>query len=363
MSISYFDNNLAMVHNANVELHKRDKSVSVIINDIFKTELDKKSAIFQALQNNDILDVQQRLSGGSYFVQASNDSTKNDELITYRNRDYKGFIHSDDNIRSLIEHIGVNHGKNRKHFRNTSSQHVQLSNVYSRENMNIITSGGDGTEIDSQLSYNWDPFQSHIRASYEIIRLICTNGMVGMTNFMNTKIPIVNEWTQHMEIASKQLQNKIGSVINTRVKQMTLSQSRASVRDCQRVVEACMQRYQNPLKTAEEVRHIKAIGYAADPTLHLGKHYSSSVFNDKRLSEQSASHLTEFTLWNMLTELATHTAETDSSSNSALHKHANDLMFDRFMRKTVVNSSTGVSIAHNAKYDDIDAAFIGEMAA
>lgn len=367
MSSKSFDQGFTLVRNADVEVVQipSDGTTGIIVDQKHQHIFGAKSSITDAVKTSGVEAVRTRLNGGTFFFH--NDDVKGDALVSYRNRDYNGFIHTDDSVSSLIEHIGYTTDFKRAQFHNNSTNRLRLQNIHSSVEMNIAQYGGQGGEMNSQLSFAWDPFQSHVRAVFELVRLICANGMVGMSSFMNTKIPVVNEWKHHMEIADKQIQNKIQSIVNRRMEVMALPQSRASLRDCQRVTDACHSRLENPMNinSPSAVKHIKTIAYAADPRLHLQNHYNDVTFNDRRLSEQAASHLTEFTVWNMLTELATHTYESAESSNTALYKLANELLIDRGDSRlnSVSNGQKMTQVAQSVKFDDIDSAFIGDMVA
>ena len=355
MNITKLDGGFTIIRNADVQvqhLQQSGKDVArIIVGDKFQHTFKHDNAVSQSL----VLGTQpvaDQLSKGTYFFHGDN-------LVSYRNGNHKGFVHSDESINKLIEHIGYTTQFSKSQYHSNSTDAIRLQNVHSNVEMQIeqYASGG---EMNSQLSFAWDPFQSHIRAVFKLVRQICSNGMVGMADFMNAKIPVINEWQQHMEIANKQIQNKITSMVNSRMQIM--AENRASVRDCQRIVEACHKRlndvevFQDPL----EIDRIRKICLVADPAIHLKDHYGNRVLEDKRLGEQAASHLTEFTAWNMLTELASHTRQTSHNSNTALHKHANELLIDRAGNK-VSNAREMVQNNVQVRFDDLDAAFAGDL--
>jgi hypothetical protein len=353
--VTTLDSGFSIVRNAKVEVNRvfqnGKESAQIIVGDSFNHIFKHDNTVSQSL----ILGAQavaDQLNGGTYFFHG-------DKLVSYRNGNHKGFVHTDDSINKLIEHIGYTTKFSKSQYHSNSTDAIRLQNVHSNVEMQI-EQYATGGEMNSQLSFAWDPFQSHIRAVFQLVRQICSNGMVGMADFMNAKIPVINEWQQHMEIANKQIQNKITSMVNSRMQIM--AENRASVRDCQRIVEACHKRlndlevHQDPL----EVDRIRKICLVADPAIHLKDHYGVRVLEDKRLGEQAASHLTEFTAWNMLTELASHTRQTSANSNTALHKHANELLIDRAGNK-VTNARQTAETNVQVKFDDLDAAFAGDL--
>lgn len=359
--ITSFDRGFSMVRNADVEviptLRGGKPAAKVVVgvgDDMSFTHLfDPKSSVSQALALG-ADKVAEQLRGGNFFFH-------NNNLVSYRGTNYKGFVHTDDSINQLIEHIGYSEQFQKSMRHSNSTDKIRLVNQYSKVEMNI-EQYGIGGEMDSRLSFAWDPFQAHISAVFQLVRLICANGMTGLADFMNAKIPVISDWVEHMEIANAQIQNKVTSMVNRRMQHMAVN--RASIRDCQRITDSCHARLNDVgvHQNDEAVKRIREIALVADPRLHLKGHYSDRVFDDRRLGDQAASHLTEFTAWNMLTELASHTNESANNSNTALHKHANELLIDRgdSRMKTVSNTVSRQSNVE-LKFDDLDAAFAGDL--
>ena len=95
-----------------------------------------------------------------------------------------------------------------------------------------------------------------------------------------------------------------------------------------------------------------------DPSTHLRDHYKENAFKDRRLAAQLPSHLSIFDAYNIATEIASHTSPTDGSSNHALDKYSNELVFDRQDRRTHAARFGGPSAA---SFSDPDAAFFGDV--
>lgn len=359
-NLTTFDNNFTIVRDAQVTVEADiidDKTVAVATigngDQMLQHTFSPKSMVSQSI----VLGadkVTAQLQGGTYFF-------KDESLVSYRNGNYNGFCHSDDGINQLLEHIGFTEEFDKAQHHSNSTDKIRLQNVHSNVEMQIdqYESGG---EMNSQLSFAWDPFQAHIRAAFKLIRLICTNGMVGLADFMNCKIPIVNQWIEHMEIANAQIQNKITSMVSARM--ISMSNERASVRDCLRVNDACHARLNDTytVQDDETIARIREIALVTDVKIHCAD-YPNRIHEDRRLSEQAASHLTEFTLWNMLTELASHTRESSKNSDVALYKHANELLIDRddSRVKCVTNSKGNNQSKVSVKFEDLNAAFAGDL--
>lgn len=361
--ITDFNQGFSIVRNADVVVERlqnsKNKDVAKIYvgngDNMTSHTFDSKNGVSQSLALG-TEKVAEQLRGGTFFFHG-------DQLVSYRGANHKGFVHSDDSIQQLIEHIGYTTKFSKSMYHSNSTDKIRLMNEYSKVEMQIdqYQTGG---EMDSRLSFAWDPFQAHIRAVFQLVRLVCANGMTGMADFMNAKIPVISDWMEHMEIANAQIQNKVTSMVNRRMQHM--SGNRASVRDCQRIADACHSRLNDMAVYQDErsAQRIKEIAMVADPQFHLKDHYGTRVFDDRRLSDQAASHLTEFTAWNMLTELASHTNESGGNSDTALHKHANELLIDRGDHRMKTVSNVGVRQTKvEVKFDDLDAAFAGDLLA
>jgi len=365
--ISNFDKGFTLVRNAqDIDVQMKDigekKTINVaeVIIAGHPHQFKQDSVVTQSLIHHGPNAVIERLRGGQYFFHT--DANGDDHLVSHRSGDYNGFVHTDSSITSMIEHIGHTDKFNRAQRHSNSTNAIRLQNQYSNVEMQIkeYKSGGD---VSSRLSFGWDPFQAHIRAVFQLVRLICSNGMVGVSDFMNTKIPVVNNWQEHMAIANAQIQNKMTSIIDQRMGVM--AHTPATVRDCQRVLAACVERVNDHNNQVDKraLEHIRNVMLVVDPELHLQSHYGD-VMNNRSLSDQMASHLSEFAVWNMLTEIASHTTGSDRNTDFALHKHANELLIDRGTSgKSAGASNAGFNTAGGPKmiFADPDAAFAGDL--
>jgi hypothetical protein len=340
--------NFEMINDAKVEIETgfTEKNFPVAIatiNDTYQHHFDASSRVSKSLDVMTSEDLADRLTGGHFFMQDG-------QLIDFRDGQYNGFIHSDDSIQKLIEVIGYTEKKNRN---NTTSNNVSLSSVWSNNDIEVplYAAGGD---FQSRLSFGWNPFMKDVHSTFQLVRLICTNGMTGLTSFLNTKIPLVNRWEEHLEIASRQIQNKVSSKVVARLSEM--GNERATVSECQSIVTHVDDRLKNGNVDQLSRERLKNIAMVASPVLHLGKVYKENVFGDRRLGAQLPSHLSTFDVYNMATEINTHTADTSGSSSFAMDKIANALIFDR---EDLTKHSARFGQPTLSAFSDADAAFFG----
>jgi len=335
--------NFEMLRNANVDVsegrNKENFPVAIItVDDKYQHTFGAKSRVSKALELMSPIDLRERLTGGDFFF-------VNNLLQFHHDSEYNGFVHTDESIAKLMEVIGVTENKDGT---------VKLANVWSDNEISVplYLEGGD---FKSQLSFTWNPFMKDVKSSFELVRLICTNGMTAMTQFLNTKIPLVNRWEEHLEIASRQIQNKVSSKVVSRLGEM--GNERATVADCQLIVEHTNNRLEG-LTTQAERERLKNIGMIASPMVHLGNMYRENVFSDRRLGAQMPSHLSTFDVYNMSTEINTHTAENSKSSSNALDKFANDLVFNR---EDLTKHAARFDEPNLSSFSDAEAAFFGDM--
>jgi len=86
--------------------------------------------------------------------------------------------------------------------------------------------------------------------------------------------------------------------------------------------------------------------------------YKEAVFSDRRLGAQLPSHMSTFDIYNMATEINTHSPETSKSSTHAMDMMANALVFDR---EDLTKHSSRYGQPAVSAFSNPDAAFFGAM--
>lgn len=326
--------NFEMIRNADVEVEQTFNSknfpiANITVNGQLTHRFDASSRISKSLDVMTPSDLAGRLDGGNFFF-------ANGQLLDFRDSNYRGFIHSDASIGKMIEVIGYT-GKDedtggaqidrmrRKMFNSTNAD-VVLSKVWSDHEIEIPLYN-DGGQFSSRLSYKWNPFMKDVHSAFDLVRLICANGMTSLSSFLNTRIPLVNRWEEHLEIASRQIQNKVSNKVIARLAEM--GGERATIAECQLIVEHADERMKGENTDRASRERLKHISMIASPLLHLGSMYKENVFSDRRLGAQLPAHLSTFDIYNMITEINTHSQETPKSTARAVDMAANALVFDR----------------------------------
>ena len=346
-----------MIRNADVEVigTRNQKNHPVALASINGREhrFDASSRVSRSLDMMTPDEVAARLTGGQYFF-------VNGELHDFRDGHYHGFVHTDESIDHLADVLGFSSGREavRVH-ENTVARNITLGKRWSNHGI-TVPGYNDGGEFQSELHFAWNPFVKTINSAFMLYRLICTNGMRGLRNFMNTKIPLINRWEEHLDMANRQIQNKVSGMVTSRMAQM--GSERATVAEVALLTGHAYKRTQGEGNAnavdSGKIQRLNRIIDIANPRLHLNGVYKDEVFTDKRLAAQMPAHLSVFDLYNMATELRSHTSEAEGSSDRGLDKLSNDLVFDR---KDLTQYASRFMQPKVSEFSDPDAAFFGTM--
>ena len=284
--------------------------------------LKPTSRYVQALDSMPLEAIQDRLSGGTIMA------AKN-EVVDMRPSSYDGYVMSDNTFEKMVDVIGVTMGLGKEHRRSTRGSNAlnssfSLGKLWSKSEIEVpcYKQGGDYT---SNLMFRWSPFGKYVNTIFSIVRLICTNGMVGTTSLINANVPIENRWEEHLDIAAIQVQNKLSAMVPARFEQM--GETPATIQDLWRLVDHAKDRKNNCGE--EQMKALNTLLAAIDPVRNLGTIYNDEVLKDAQRCAQLPSHLSQFDAYNICTELSTHHAAAAGSSDLALDKMANDLVFSR----------------------------------
>lgn len=311
-----------------------------------------KSRISRALEIMPPNELGEKLSGGHYFF-------VNGNLIDFRDSNYVGFIHSDQSIDSLVEHVGITTNPKIRVHNNTFSNMYGLSTHWSTTGIDVPVYKHGG-KFHTELHFGWNPFIRTVNSAFMLIRLICTNGMMGLRSFLNSRIPLINRWQEHLEIANIQIQHKVGRMITDRLSDM--GQERATVGETISAndhvtarIAAITQSEDSPHGSDLDV--LDRISGILDPKIHLSDVYQESVFTDRKLAAQTPAHLTVFDLYNIVTEVRSHTQDVESSTSRGLDMISNRLVFDRKNPFQIVDRSEAPPIS---PFSDPESAFFGQ---
>ena len=318
--------------NLSVEIEYTGRSshnVAVIELDGMTHRFHRTSRVSKHLDDMPVKQLEEQLRTGAYFFVEVDGEPK---LVDFKLDAAHHFIHPDHEIRGLMNHIGVSeidsvHRRNRHLHGNTQLDTHFLGAPYSAEDLtvDILNRMIAGGEFQSIVRYLWSPFNKAINGTFELIRLICANGMIGTTNFMNSKIPLMNMWEENMSIANRQLQSRIHNKATQRLNMMNTEGS--SLLTLMQITSHIEKRLENDDIDAEEDAILRGLKNVVDPRVHMMNVYRESVFDNAHVAAQQVGHLTKMDAWNIVTEMSSHTSENNKSTTFALSRIANDLVF------------------------------------
>lgn len=351
-----------LIRNAHVDVKKviqhegghRRVFADVTVNGEHNHRFPHTSRISKHLDLMDESDLAKRLTGGSFFF-------IEDELVDFRDGQYNGFVHEDAAVGVFMDILGYQR-KAELPFAHIRKDDADTSKIVLRKVWNDaeiqVPGYQQGGDFKSQLSFVWNPYVKTINSAFDLVRLICTNGTVGVTSFLNTKVPLFNRWEEHLDIAARQIQNKVNHVVINRMQSM--STERASVADCQLLEQHTFDRlYAGGEKDEGERERLFSIMAAVNPRNHLSDVYQPAVFDSRDMGAQLPAHLSTFDAFNIATELRSHTAQTRKSSDFALDKFANGILFDR--EDNFVAGASRYTTRSTASFADPERAFYGDM--
>lgn len=349
----------SLIRGGKVELtsvvdHKKRNVAEIVVDGKYHHRFSHNSRISKHLDVMQPKDLEARLNGGTFFFIG-------DQMVDMRDGQYDGFVHTDESVSVFMDVLGYQAKKSLPRHRGRINEDTEddlvLRKVWTKDEI-TVPGYAQGADFNSELSFVWNPFVKTINSSFDLVRLICSNGMVGLTSFLNTKIPLMNRWNEHLDIASRQIQNKVNGIVVDRVKAM--STERASVADCLLLEQHAFNRLVGGQdKDPAERDRLKTLISAVSPKFHLHNTYQDAVFADKNLAAHLPAHLSNFDVFNIATELRSHTGQSAKSSDNALDKFANGILFDR--EDNFVASASRYNSPKVASFSSVDRAFFGQM--
>lgn len=357
-----------LVRNAHVETrrvidHGRHVCAEIVVNGEHTHRFAHTSRVSKALANEMTpAQLSERLSGGQYFF-------VDDHLVDWRDQHYTGFVHTDDTIKAFMDTIGIStlddmsvHRRRMVMSQIARSSGdvspVQLRRTWTDHDIEV-PGYQEGGHFTSSVGFEWSPFVHFVTGSFDLVRQICTNGMVGIANFLNVRVPVQNRWSEHLEIAAAQLTNNVTAQVSNRV--LAMGKERASLAECMLAADHAHARQSGGITTAHDLQRLSNIQHACDPRVHLSQVYQPAVFENNAVAAQQPGHLTRLDVYNVVTELATHYPDTKDSSSRALHRQANAMMFPLNEAVDPRKTSLVGGRATLAGFSDPDRAFFGSL--
>lgn len=329
-----------MINNANVELTKTFDQfgnivAEVIINDQYQHQFKPRSIVSRSLRVATPEQVEKRLQNGSFFIVEGS-------IIDYKDNRYKGFKHNDDAIAELMSNIGVSLNRQKQ---------LVLKKTWNVNELDIDTFNEGGT-FTFDLNYSWSPFRPTVDADFFINRLVCLNGHTARSQLMNSKIPLFNRWFDHLQIASVGFNTSFNNLLKERL--TYLSKVRASIGQVNHIQRHIETRLQDETLSQDVITRLNNIAEVTS-SIHYEKFFKPAALENTSIANQLPSHLTGLDLYNLTTEVSSHSAETERSSQFALDRFASNILFDH----TDKHMNRFVASGHISPFDNHKQAFFG----
>lgn len=308
----------------------------------------KGSSVYSALQGLSWKDVENRFQNGNYFF-------ANNRLIDFRTSEYTGYVATDEGIEILMDEIGT-----------TTPRKIEVKSVVNPMKTDGIVLRGRSTGKDLEvpgvseggffktaISFAWNPFYAEIHSDSYLERLICTNGLVARSSIMQYRIPIINNWKENLDIATRRLQHKFQGLVVENLED--LMNHRASVGTVQLINKHIWSRLNSVHFDDPRHRRLGQLTRLTDVSTHCSDTYKFKVFNNQSIAKMLPSHLTAYDAYNIATEVASHTNSVTGSSDIALNKIASDILFDQSEKRS---QASFVSTPKLSDFSNPDDAFL-----
>lgn len=313
------------------------------------------------LASSDVAYMTEQLNGGNF-------SFLGDDLLDYRPSTYQGFVHSDESIADLIEHAGVTPRSQfaRKSVKAQFSSGAgegagtrTIGSIVDTFDLNVPTMG-QGGQFTNDIAALWSPYSDKISSLLIAERLICNNGMVMDAPFVTYKTPILSDVSENIAVMMNQLKPRLEGVLQSRYEQMSVTPARldliTSTFDALKSRSNTMALSLEVGATSPEMENMVKLMNVLDPEIHLSGIYHESVFRaPSREQKNVRGHLTEFALYNLITEVTTHYG-VDPATDSRLTRITNSLVFDSLEQGKQLTPKTP-----KVKSIDHDLAFFGDQ--
>ena len=296
--------------------------------EVYRHTFDRKSSVHKMSQEMEFPILEAKFDGGTYVIMDG-------EIVDFRFSDYKGYIRNQSQINEFSESIGVSR-------RTKSSRSVggSLGTMFNQlRHKNGVFFGGvseneihfdvegfkEGGEFKNRLVYRWSPFEENIQTTVETERLICANGMMGMASLVTRETPMINDIERHLRIMETQLNPEMSRVLRERFADML--NKRASVYDVQKALSMITERL-NQVGSLNEHDYKVLMGLADAISLDNLKGVFAQDLYTSHAAKVAPSDITQFDLFNVMTEMSTHTSGSEYQNRDA-QMFINTLVFDR----------------------------------
>lgn len=309
--------NVIFAKNArDISIHRTGRNkgdIELVVNDV-SVHLNRRHPISIISSLTSTENAVDEIMGGHFLFKENNDGSY--KLAEYRDSSYKGFMHDE----STIQLYGSN---------NDLLQH--LTTNFSVEELGI------GGEFNITAGFDWSVFSKNITTQLSLERLICSNGLKVRNKMFEREVPIINLHEKHLNIAAQQMIHIGQQKFKKRFKEM--AREHASVREVHLIHSHVNRRLNN--ENQHDARLIK-MNQALTQYGDITQYYTAAAIESGLVSALN-SPISRFDLYNIATEMNTHTEQTVESTNIAVDRIVTNLLFPKEVEGCVTDMSQAKS--------------------
>ena len=237
---------------------------------------------------------------GGHFTIVTDDQNKSD-LKEYRDSSYKGFIQTQE----FLDRFGTD-----------ETLHARGLERFS---LNEFGLGGD---FDLTTGFTWSAFSQNLQTQVSVMRQVCSNGMIARNRLFEREVPVINLFDHHLDIAARQLIDVSRRLIVERIEKMGREHAMAKEVDLVRThIEKRLR--QNPGND-----RLNKLQGAIEIYGDISEYYTQRAVKEG-IAQALPSPISRFDLWNITTELNSHTEQLVESTSSSLDRIASGLLFPK----------------------------------
>lgn len=280
-----------------VSVEQRGKNkgdITLVINDKI-IQLNRRHPISVTASLTTPEDAAASLQNGTFVI------SDEGELLEYRDQSYKGFIHGDE----FAEKYGSD------------------KSLASRMNTEFdLPEFGMGGKFNLSTGFSWSAFSQNLKTQVNVMRQICENGMVARNKLFEQEVPLHNMFDHHLDIAARQLITVSQDKISKRLAAMGREHSTNNELN---LVHSHVKR--RLLDDQKNDRLIK-LNAVMEEAVDVSDYYTKKAI-ENNITNALPSTTSRMDLWNIATELRSHTGSLVESTESSLDRIASGLLFPK----------------------------------
>lgn len=285
-------------HVAINQIGRNKGDILLTVNDS-TVELNRRHPIAIASSLTTPKDAAASLQGGHFTIVTGNDGKSN--LKEYRDSSYKGFIQSAE----FLDRFGTD-----------DTLHARGIDRFSLDEFGL------GGNFDLSTGFTWSAFSQNLQTQVSVMRQICSNGMVARNRLFEREVPVINLFDHHLDIAARQLIDISRRHVTDRLEKM--GREHAMVKE----VNLVRTHIEKRLKQNPHDARLSKLNGAIEIYGDISDYYTQRAIKEG-ITQALPSPISRFDLWNITTELNSHTEALVESTTSSLDRIATGLLFPK----------------------------------